>query len=146
MDLDDETVNLRIAEFVDDTCTIKYMFKIAISFYTYAYNIIKEHYREDTDVEIEEELQELIKFIDQPYKVMLNNIKLIEEPNITSIISNRYKILNINVEKEDLEENLDSLMEDVEKIVNFNNIQRSNININNIEFIEKVKPMIMKKQ
>jgi hypothetical protein len=44
---------------------------------------------------------------------MLNNIKLIEEPEITSIISNRYKILNINLEKEHLEpESIDSLIED----------------------------------
>ena len=143
-ELDEQLVNTRIAEYVDDNCTIKYMFKIAVSFYTYAYNLIKKHY-EDDDVNIEEELQELIDFINQPYKVMLNNIKLAEEPEITSIISNRYKILNINLEKEDLEENLDNLIEDVEKIVDFHNIQKSDLNIEDIEFVEKVKPMINKK-
>lgn len=144
LELDEEAVNARIAEFVDDNCTIKYMFKIAISFYTYAYNLTKKKFEED-DVDITQELQELIDFINQPYKVMLNNIKLAEEPEITSIISNRYKILNINLEKEDLEENIDTLIEDVEKIVDFNNIQKSNLSISNIEFVEKVKPMINKK-
>ena len=42
--------------------------------------------------------------------------------------------------------NLEELMTQVEKIVNFNNIQRSGINVNDIEFIETVKPMIMKKR
>lgn len=144
LELDEQLVNTRIAEFVDDNCTIKYMFKIAVSFYTYAYNLVKKHF-EDDDVNVVEELQELIDFINQPYKVMLNNIKLAEEPDITSIISNRYKILNINLEKEDLEENLETLMEDVEKIVDFNNIQKSDLNIEDIEFVEKVKPMINKK-
>ena len=84
-------------------------------------------------------------FIDQPYKVMLNNIKLIEEPEITSIIANRYRILNIKIQKEDLEENLETLIQDVEKIVNFYNIRNSNINTDDVSFMERVRPMIAKK-
>lgn len=145
-ELDDSEVNLRIAEFVDDTCTIKYMFKIAISFYTYSYNIIKEHYKDEPEVNVAAELQDLIDFINQPYKVMLNNIKLVEEPNIVSIISNKYKILNINIEEADLEENLEGLIADVERIVNKSNISRSGLKLNDIEFIETVKPIVMKKQ
>lgn len=145
LELDEEVVNSRIAEFVDDNCTLKYMFKIAVSFYTYAYKLIQEQYIEDMDVEIEKELQVLVDFIDQPYKVMLNNIKLIEAPDITSIISNRYKILNINIEKESLEDdNIESLIEDVQKIVNYNNINKSGLKVEDIMFIEKVKPMIAK--
>ena len=94
-ELDDAGINLRIAEFVDDTCTLKYMLKIAVSFYTYVYNRVKEQYIDDPDINVDGEVQELIDFINQPYKVMLNNIKLIEERDITSIIANRYKILNI---------------------------------------------------
>ena len=83
-------------------------------------------------------------FINQPYKVMLNNIKLAEESEITSIIANRYKILNINLEQEDLEENLDTLLEDVGKIVDYYNITKSSLDIDNIAFVEKVKTMIAK--
>ena len=96
------------------------MLKIAVSFYTYVYNRVKEQYIDDPDINVDGEVQELIDFINQPYKVMLNNIKLIEESDITSIIANRYKILNLNVEKVDLEENLDELMQCVEKIVDLN--------------------------
>ena len=145
-ELDDAGINLRIAEFVDDTCTLKYMLKIAVSFYTYVYNRVKEQYIDDPDINVDGEVQELIDFINQPYKVMLNNIKLIEERDITSIIANRYKILNLNVEKVDLEENLDELMQCVEKIVDYNNIQRSDVSMSEIEFVENVKPIVMKKQ
>ena len=145
LELDEELVNSRIAEFVDDNCALKYMFKIAISFYSYAYKLVKEKYQDDMEMDIANEVQGLIDFIDQPYKVMLNNIKLIEEPEITSIISNRYKILNINLEKEHLEpESIDSLIEDVEKIVNYHNLNRSGLNVEDIAFVEKVKPMIAK--
>lgn len=144
LELDEEVVNSRIVEFVDDNCTIKYMFKIVISFYTYAYKLAKEYYKDDPDIDIEQELQGLMDFINQPYKVMLNNIKLAEESEITSIIANRYKILNINLEQEDLEENLDTLLEDVGKIVDYYNITKSSLDIDNIAFVEKVKTMIAK--
>ena len=121
------------------------MFKIATSYYTYAYNLVKEHYKDDEMFDVESELKELIEFIDQPYKVMVNNIKLVEEPNIASIIANRYKILNINIEVENLEEeNIESYIADVEKIVNYHNILRSGINLDDVTFVENVKPMIQK--
>ena len=143
-ELDQAVVNVRIGEVVDDNCSIKYMFKIATSFYTYAYNLINEEYAEE-DVVVLDELQELIDFIDQPYKVMLNNIKLIEEPDITSIISNRYKILNLAVEKETLEEDAESLLADVTKVVDFYNIRKSGLDLSNIAFVERAKQMISKK-
>ena len=137
-EVDEELVNTKIVEFVDDTCSIKYIFKIANSFYNYTYKLVKKHFEDDPDVDTDEEIERLQAFIDQPYKVMLNNIKSIEEPDITSIISNRYKVLNINLEKEDLEENLDTLLSDAEKIVTCNNIRKSGLKDSDIEFVEKV--------
>ena len=142
MELDEEKVNARVYEFVDENCSIKYMFKIATSFYSYAYSLIKKNQEEN---EVAEDLKQLLDFIDQPYKVMLNNVRLMEEPEIISIISNRYKILNIKLEREDLQENLETLIQDVEKIVNFQNIRKSKIDLDDASFIEKVKPMIADK-
>ena len=144
-EVDEELVNTKIVEFVDDTCSLKYIFKIANSFYTYTYKLMKKHYEDDPDVDVDEEFARLQEFIDQPYKVMLNNIKSIEEPEITAIVSNRYKILNINLEKEDIEENLETLLSDAEKIVNYNNIKRSGLSFSDIEFVEKVNGMRGKK-
>ncbi len=143
LELDEAAVNEKIAEFVDDNCTIKYMFKIATSYYIYAYELVRKHYKDDTGVNIADELQVLIDFINQPYKVMLNNIRLIEEPDICSIISNRYKLLNIALEEEDLEEeNIKYLLTDVEKIVNSYNVRKSGLKIDDIE---KAKLMLSKK-
>lgn len=122
------------------------MFKIATSYYSYAYNLVKKHFEDDPDVNVADELQILIDFINQPYKVMLNNIKLAEEPEIRSIISNRYKILNIALETESLdEESIEGVIADTEKIVDFYNIRNSGLKLEDIEFIEKVKPIINKK-
>ena len=145
LEIDEEKVNEKIAEFADDNCSIKYAFKIVESYYSYFYELVSKNHADD-DVDVVKEVDSLIEFINQPYKVMINNIKLIEEPEITSIISNRYKILNIKLEKEDLEENLDTIMQDVEKIVNYYNIRKSNINLDDVSFMEKIKPMIAKKK
>ena len=144
-ELDVEQVNTKISEFVDDNCSIKYMFKIATSHYIYAYNLVKEHFKEDEMFDVEAELKVLVDFIDQPYKVMVNNIKLVEEENIASIIANRYKILNIKIEKESLDEdNIEAYINDVEKIVNYHNITRSGVNLDDVTFVENVKPMVEK--
>ena len=37
-------------------------------------------------------------------------------------------------------------MQDVEKIVNYYNIRKSNINLDDVSFMEKIKPMIAKKK
>ena len=144
LEIDEEKVNDKIAQYADDNCTIKYAFKIVESYYSYLYNLVKKNHEED-DVDVVSEVNALVDFIDQPYKVMLNNIKLIEEPEITSIIANRYRILNIKIQKEDLEENLETLIQDVEKIVNFYNIRNSNINTDDVSFMERVRPMVAKK-
>ena len=67
---------------------------------------------------------------------------------ISSIIKEVSKspfIYFLNLIKE-LEENLDELMQCVEKIVDYNNIQRSDVSMSEIEFVENVKPIVMKKQ
>ncbi len=143
-ELDEEKVNVIISKYIDDTCTLKYILKIAVSFYSFCYKLIAKRYEEDSDVNLEDEYKNLQEFIDQPFKVMLNNIKSIEEPEITSIISNRYKIMKINLEKVDLEENLETLVADAEKIVDYNNIVRSGLNFSDIEFVEKVTDMLNK--
>lgn len=114
--LEEAKVREKIEEFVDDDCTIKYVFKIAISYYEYTYNLIQKN---NPNIDAKEELQILIDFINQPYKVMLNNVKLSERDNITSIITERYKMLNIMLDG--LEENLDLLIENTEKIVTLHN-------------------------
>ena len=140
-ELDEAKVNQKVLEYVDENCSIKYMLKIAISHYPYAYNLVKKNHVDD-GVDPTNELQVLLDFINNPYKVMLNNIKLLEEPEVASIISNRYKILNIKLEKENLIENFESIVQDTEKIVNFHNLRKSHVNIDDLAFLEKVKPMI----
>ena len=142
-ELDEEKVNQKVVEYVDENCSIKYMLKIAISHYPYAFNLVRKNHMDD-GVDATTELNVLLDFINNPYKVMLNNIKLGEEPEVASIISNRYKILNIKLEKENLIENFDSIVQDTEKIVNFSNIRKSHIDLDDMTFLEKVKPMMTK--
>lgn len=123
LEYDENCVNEKISKFLKEDCSIKYMLKVAISYYLYSYNLIKK-YKNDVDPELE--LQNLIEFINQPFKTMLNNVKLSEESNISNIVIDRYKLLNVQLE-DNLEDNLDSIISDIEKIVNHYYIRKSNI-------------------
>ena len=49
------------------------------SYYSYFYELVSKNHADD-DVDVVKEVDSLIEFINQTYKVMINNIKLIEEP------------------------------------------------------------------
>ena len=57
-----------------------------------------------------------------------------ENKEIWMIIKDRYKLLNINIEKEDLElDNIDSLIDTIKIIMQAHNIRKNKIDLNKIE-------------
>ncbi len=144
VDLDEKRVNAKIAELVKYNSTIKDMFKMAISFYTYIYRITTQFYV-DQGVNIDEKVQKIIDFMNKPYKAALSEIKLSEELKITEIISNKCEKIGIILKKEDLEDNLKNIIEDVEKIVDYYNIKKSNLKEEDIVFVEKVEQIALKR-
>ena len=57
-----------------------------------------------------------------------------ENKNIAIIISDRYKLLNFNIQKDDInEENLDNLIDSLNKIKNYYEIEQAGIDINTIK-------------
>ena len=59
-----------------------------------------------------------------------------ENKNIAIIISDRYKLLNFNIQKDDInEENLDNLIDSLNKIKNYYEIEQAGIDINTIKFV-----------
>ena len=62
--------------------------------------------------------------------------------NISNIISNRYKLLNLKLESEEIESNIDSIIETLNKIKKINIINNSKVNIKEIEFQTEAKKII----
>ena len=52
------------------------------------------------------------------------------------MISDRYRLLNFNITKEDIaEENLDNIILILEKIINYINFKESKLNLDDIKFV-----------
>ena len=76
---------------------------------------------------------------------MLNNITMTDTKDLAIVIKDRYQLLNINIEKEELEEeNLDSLISTIETIKMYDNLQKNNLSVDEIEGIYEFKKILGK--
>ena len=105
-----------------------------------------ENNKNITQEEIEQFVQDLKRFLGSPYNIITKNITILEEKDISIIISDRYKLLNFMINKEDItESNLDNLIEILQKIKEYNDLQKSGLNVEEIKFICNFKKILNKK-
>ena len=132
-DLDNNKVYNAIITKLDDNSTLKDVLYLASSFYKYLYMCICENNKDIEETEVNEIIDELREFMNYPYNTILNNVKLLEERDIMITIKDRYQLLDINIQKEDLEEdNLDELIRIIQKIQIAHNIRENEINLEEI--------------
>lgn len=133
-ELEQNKVYNTILEKLDDNSNIKEALMLANSFYRYTFLCICEKFKGIEENDIEEKIQNLEAFINYPYCTIINNIKMTENKEIWMIIKDRYKLLNINIEKEDLElDNIDPLINTIKVIMQAHNIRKNKIDLNKIE-------------
>lgn len=73
-----------------------------------------------------------------PFNTIINNIGFLKNEGIEKVIKEHYKLLNIECDTLD-EGNVGTLKKDIEKIIVYNSIKNSTLNIDNIKFIIDVK-------
>ena len=135
-DVSQNAIFSRITETINENSTILQVFICASCFYKFLVDEIIKNIKDITQAEIDNFIEEFRNNIDSPYFTILNNIKMLEEKDIALIIKDRYKLLNFNIEKSDLdEENLDSLLDKLEKIQIKNNVDKSGLTIQKIKSI-----------
>lgn len=133
-ELEQNKVYNTIIEKLDDNSNIKEALILANSFYRYEFICICESFKGIEENDIEEKIQKLGTAINYPYCTIINNIKMTENKEIWMIIKDRYKLLNINIEKEDLElDNIDPLIDTIKIIMQAHNIRKNKIDLNKIE-------------
>lgn len=111
----------------------------------YKINLLKLLKGEDEEVErsvLEKQIGELEEFIYYPNNTIINNITINDTRDVVEMILDKYKLMNVNVTMEQLEEtNLDSIVSTVNKIIISNYINNSSlkfIDINNICEMKKI--------
>lgn len=144
-DLEKNKINNKIYSELDENSTLLDILKVASSFYSFLYRCAREEFVDATDEEINLFIEELREFVRWPYYTMLNNITMMDTKDLAIIIKDRYQLLNINIEKEELEEeNLNSLISTIETLKTYENLQKNNLSVDEIEGICEFKKILGK--
>lgn len=144
--MDEEEIYQKIIINLNDESSIYDVLIFASKFNNYLTDCIIENNPSITQEEIEEIINGLKQFLTDPYIIIIKNITLLENKNIAMIISDRYKLLNFNIQKDDInEENLDNLIDSLSKIKNYYEIGQVGIDINTIKFVCKVDKILKTK-
>lgn len=146
-ELDKNSLYYNINKNLMNSSSIYDVFKFSSCYYKYLVLIITKQYENMEQNEIDYMINEFKEFTKFPYFTILNNIYMMEEKDIAQIIKDKYKLLNFNIEKSDLdEENINNLLENLNKINIKNNIDKSGLTIEKMNIISKLEKIVRKEQ
>ncbi|MCI6265676.1 MAG: hypothetical protein MR598_02370, partial [Erysipelotrichaceae bacterium] len=127
---------------LDDNTSYYDILNISLSYPIYLREIIEKNKEGITDLEINQELSSLQEFILRPNLTILNNIKIKEKIDIALVISDRYKLLNLNISKDDIENNIASLMDSLAKIKISHIIKNSQVTYQELLFLYNIQNIL----
>ena len=117
-DYDDAKFKEVIATKLNDNSTLLDTLKIVCSYKIDFAKLLKEENEEITNQEITEKYKKLKEFVLYPNNNIISNTKIIDNRDIVMIVLDKYKMMNINLTKEQLEDNnIDSMISQVDKIL-----------------------------
>lgn len=134
-ELDNALVNDTIMNKLSDTSNIYDALTLISSYYSYFKTLYSKINKDASEVDYLKEFNDLFDYINNVDNTFIKKIKFIDETDINDIIFEKYKLLNINISKDDLTDNLQSLENSIDYVNLFNNINNSNISIDVIRFI-----------
>jgi len=135
----------KMSEILTDTSTIYDALKLANSYYNYLTKCVIKVNRSIEHENIEGKTEKLTELLDNPNNTIINNITILEEKDVGMIVSDRYTLLDFNVEKEDITpENVDTLITTLECIERNLCLKRAGLEIDKIEEILELKKILKK--
>ena len=131
-----------IANSLTDNSTILDLLYLVYGYKINLRKLLKADNEEIEKDELDKLVNSLEEFIYYPNNTIINNITINDTRDVVEMILDKYKLMNVNVTKEQLEEtNLDSIISTVNKVIISNYINNSNlkfVDINNICEMKKI--------
>ena len=145
MQLDEEIIKQKILQNLDEASSLFDVLRFASSYYGYMAKAMIKNNEDITDKEIGEKAEKIRKFVNFSNFTVINHVKISDTKDLSIIIKDRYKLLGMQLSKENFEEDsIEDLIRKVKIINNYNNIQKSKFTIKDLEYIMNVKEMIKK--
>ena len=115
---------------INKDSTIYDILNLANSYYVYLTTCIINHFKNIKPEEINEKVNELDEFLNNPYNAMIKHTSFMEENDLALIIADKYKLLHFTIDKQDLDEkHLGTLIAKLENIQMAINIRKANLKI-----------------
>lgn len=141
--LDDDMIDRAVKSKISETTTILDTLIFATSYYNFIARKIIKQFPDITEDEINSMVIRLKESIEEPNFSVINNMNITEVKDMAIIIKDKYKLLGLNVNKEDFEEgSVDSLNTSVKTLTIFNNIKKSNLTFEELDFMCKAKEIL----
>ena len=145
MQLDQEMIKQKILQNLDETSSLYDVIKFASSYYGYMAKVMIKNNEDITDKEIGEKAEKIRKFVNFSNFTVINHVNISDTKELSIIIKDKYKLLGMQISKENFEEDsIEDLIRKVKIINNYNNIQKSKFSIKDLEYIMNVKEMLKK--
>lgn len=129
-----ELINKR----VNSTDSLYDLFSLSYESYYYLEKMFNEHFKDSDDYSFEEELNKYFDFIYSPYNDFLKKINGFSMVDVSSVITDKYRLLGINVTNDNISvDNLDSFMDSVNYVKFIDDILKGDLSFDDINVIVK---------
>lgn len=123
---------------VNSTNSLYDLFSLSYESYYYLEKMFNEHFKDSDDYSFEEELNKYFDFIYSPYNDFLKKINGFSMVDVSSVITDKYRLLGINVTNDNISvDNLDSFMDSVNYVKFIDDILKGDLSFDDINVIVK---------
>ena len=123
---------------VNSTDSLYDLFSLSYESYYYLEKMFNEHFKDSDYYSFEEELNKYFDFIYSPYNDFLKKINGFSMVDVSSVITDKYRLLGINVTNDNISvDNLDSFMDSVNYVKFIDDILKGDLSFDDINVIVK---------
>lgn len=143
IELDELTIQNDIFNNVTNETTYQDILKLTCFNTKYLIKLLKDQIDNLTIEDIDQNITNLFEYVFGSEINIISNIAISEEIDIPKIIKDKYRLLNISINEEDLnKDDIEKVTKNIKDLIIYYNIKRINLNIQDIDFIfkaEKIK-------
>ncbi len=145
-EIDNSIMKVKIKIHLKENSTIFLVLLLVSYNYVLSTMYFKEVYEDVKLKDIDDKISELLSFTLNPNNTVITNSTFLSENNIAEIISENYKLLGINIEQSSLENDVDNLISDMDKIRVFYKLKKYGISPLELLNVKQSKVIIQNKQ
>ena len=140
-ELEELEIDVNVGKYLTEGSSVYDLLVTSLSSYIYIENILVEKFQDiDVDFNLANYVKRYMKFIYNPNADFLHKITALLDYDIAEVISEKYGLLGMNVEKDAIsQDSIDTTVSSVKVTTIINNIKRSNLTIEEIKLICDIK-------